>query len=247
MFCAIKQHYKENNIFPYICNIKYSMGYFGLTFFRICINEFGERYINFFLENWFLEDCEKPLDCWKQSNRLLEILNSINLSIKFIVETSDKELLFLDILMKRNNKIWMHSYFKSTETCWCLPSSSSHTNHCRKITLFTLVERICIIVENQQRKLRHLSESKETLQEYDYPKKALEIPQNEIKKPKEKQTDEFLPFISTFNPNNLPLYNAIQNSVKVIMRNSVPEFKSIKHINSNRQQQPKLKKLLAKA
>ena len=207
------------------------------------------------MENRFLEDCEKPLDKTKnEADRLLEILNFINLSIKFIMETSDKELMFLDILMKKNNKIWMHSYFKSTETCWCLPSSSSHTNHCKKITLFTLVERICTIVENQQRKLRHQSELKETLQEYDYPniitngiKKALEIPQNEIKKPKEKQTDEFLPFISTFNPNNLPLYNAIQNSVKVIKRNSVPEFKSIKHINSNQQQPPNLKKLLAKA
>ena len=40
MFCTIKQHYKENNICPYIFSIKYCMGYFGLTFCRTCINEF---------------------------------------------------------------------------------------------------------------------------------------------------------------------------------------------------------------
>ena len=44
----------------------------------------------------------------------------------------------------------------------------------------------------------------------------------------EKQTDKALPFISTFNPNNLPVYNAMKNSVEVLKRNNVPGFKSIK-------------------
>ena len=44
-------------------------------------------------------------------------------------------------------------------------------------------------------------------------KKALEIPQNELKKPNKKQTDKVKPFISTFNPNNPPAYNAIKNSI----------------------------------
>ena len=92
----------------------------------------------------------------------------------------------------------MHNYFKSTETCWCLPSSSNHMNHCKKIILFTLVERICTIVENKQHKLRHLSESKETLQEYDYPdtitngiKKALEIPKMKLKNQKKNKQMKF--------------------------------------------------------
>ena len=58
---------------------------------------------------------------------------------------------------------------------------------------FTLARRICTIVENQQQKLRHLSELKEKLEKYDYlvniitsgVKKALEIPQNELRKLKE--------------------------------------------------------------
>ena len=107
-------------------------------------------------------------------------------------------------------------------------------------------------MENEQQKLRHLSELKENLKKYDYRinmtaygiKKALQIPQNELRKPK--QTDEVLPFISTFNSNNPPVCNAIKNSVEVLKRNNVQGFESIKLINSKRQTL-NLKKLLAKA
>ena len=52
----------------------------------------------FILENWyrFLDYCETPLDKTKiDPNRLLEILYFINPSIKFKMETSNKELPFL--------------------------------------------------------------------------------------------------------------------------------------------------------
>ena len=109
-------------------------------------------------------------------------------------------------------------------------------------------------MENQQQKLRHLSELKEKLKKYDYPvniitngiKKALEIPQNKLRKAKEKQRNEILPLISTFNPNNPPVYNTIKNSVKILKRNNVQVFESIKFINSKRQP-PNLKKLLTKS
>ena len=83
-----------------------SMGYFELTFYRICINEFGETLGQSILVNWrrFRGDCETPLDKTKiDPNRLLEIANSINPSIKFTMEKSNKELPFLDILIKRDD------------------------------------------------------------------------------------------------------------------------------------------------
>ena len=109
------------------------------------------------------------------------------------METSDKELPFLNILIKRNDdKIWIDFYFKPPDTHRCLPFSSNHPNHCKKNTPFTLEGRICAIVENQQQKLRHLSESNENLEKCHYPvnminngvMKSLEIPQNELRKPK---------------------------------------------------------------
>ena len=96
-------------------------------------------------------------------------------------------------------------------------------------------------MENQQQKLRHLSELKENLKIYDYPvnittngiKKTLEIPQNELRKPKEKQADEVSLFISSFNPNNSPVYIWLKNFVEVLKRNNVPGFESINFINNN--------------
>ena len=88
------------------------MGYFELTFYRICINEFGETLGHFILENWyrFLDDCETPLDKTKiDPNRLLKILNAINPSTKLTIETSNKELSFLDIIKRSDDKIFIFS------------------------------------------------------------------------------------------------------------------------------------------
>ena len=95
------------------------MGYFKLTFYKICINELGETLGHFILENWrwFLDDCETPLGKTKiDSNRLLKILNSINPSIKFTMETSDKELPFLHILIKRNDAKYGSIFIFSQQT-----------------------------------------------------------------------------------------------------------------------------------
>ena len=63
-----------------------SMGYFELTFHRICINEFGETLGQFILGNsyQFVDDRQIPLDKTKiDPNRLLETVNSINPFINF--------------------------------------------------------------------------------------------------------------------------------------------------------------------
>ena len=90
-------------------------------------------------------------------------------------------------------------YFKPIHTCRCLPFLFSHLNHCKKNIPFTQALRISNIVENQLQKLRHLSELKENLQNYYYPvntitngiKKALGIPQNELRRPKENKQIKF--------------------------------------------------------
>ena len=58
------------------------------------------------LENWsrFLDDCQTTLDKNKvKPEELLETLNSVNEAIQSTMELSDKEILFLDILIKRDN------------------------------------------------------------------------------------------------------------------------------------------------
>ena len=62
-----------------------SMGYFELTFYRICINGFGGTLCDFFKKNcsWFLNDCETAYGKTEiDPNRLLQILNFISPFIK---------------------------------------------------------------------------------------------------------------------------------------------------------------------
>ena len=130
------------------------------------------------------------------------------------MKTGDKELLFLDILIKRNDgKMWMNLCFKLTDIRGYFPFWPSLSNHCKECIPFTLARRICTIVVNKQQELRQLSELKENLKKHDYPdniitngiKKVLETPQDELTKLKEKQIYEVLSFISTFNSTFLQL------------------------------------------
>ena len=82
------------------------MGYFELTFYKISVNKLGETLGQFILKSWyrFSDDCKTPLDKTKiDPNRLLEFFNSVKPPIRFTVETSGKELPFLDIFIKRND------------------------------------------------------------------------------------------------------------------------------------------------
>ena len=73
------------------------------------------------------------------------------------MEFSDKEIPFLDVLIKRENiGIWMDLYHTPTDTQRCLPYSKSHPKHCLKNILFVMARRICTIVENNSLKNKHL-------------------------------------------------------------------------------------------
>ena len=83
-----------------------TMGYFAFRFYNICEHKWGKEFQEFILENWsrFLDDCQTPLDKNKvKPEELLETLNSVNGAIQFTMEFSDKEIPFLDILIKRDN------------------------------------------------------------------------------------------------------------------------------------------------
>ena len=76
---------------------------------------------------------------------------------------------------------------------------------------------------------------------------ALSISQEELRQVKQKSLKNIVPFVNTFNPNNMQVFNIIKSSVKFIKTNEVPGFgKELKMIQSRRQA-PNLKKLLTKA
>lgn len=107
-----------------------SMGYLELIFYTMCINEFDEKLGQFILENWchFLDDWQTPLGKTKTDvNNFLDILNFINCCITFTMVINNKELLFLDILIKRNkNKIRMVINYRNSYML------SSFLKNCKK-------------------------------------------------------------------------------------------------------------------
>ena len=77
------------------------MAFFEFRFYNLCKDEFREDLGNFISENWscFLNNCETLLEENKiNPNDLLIILNSVNPSIQFTVESSKDAIPLLDIL-----------------------------------------------------------------------------------------------------------------------------------------------------
>ena len=106
----------------------------------------------FILENWnhFLVDCETALGKNKVlPQELSETLNSVNEAIQLTMEFSDKEIPFLDILIKRDSSgIWMNLYHKPTDTQRCLSYCTSHPKHYLKNIPFVMARRIHTIVDH---------------------------------------------------------------------------------------------------
>ena len=95
---------------------------------------------------------------------------------------------------------------------------------------------------------------KSNLSTYYYPnslikqgfQKALSIPQKDLRKPKKPSNENILPFITTFNPNNLNICCTIKTSVICLKNNNVSNFHNINLIQSKRQPS-NLKKFLTRA
>ena len=82
-----------------------------------------------------------------------------------------------------------------------MPFTSNHPRSFLRNIPFCLAKRICTIAEEEEEKLKGLSELKTSLKQQKCPialiensiKRALQIPLNEPKKPKEKRRKEIIP------------------------------------------------------
>ena len=78
----------------------------------------------------FLDDRERPSYRNKvKPEELLETLNFVNKAVQFTMKFSDKEILFLDIWIKRDSSgVWMDLYQKPTNAQRYLPYSQVTQN-----------------------------------------------------------------------------------------------------------------------
>ena len=175
--------------------------------------------------NWFrfLDDCEILLSTKLiKPNDLLTILNQENPNLQFTKERSTTNLPFLDIMInKTGTKIWMDIYNKPTDSKRYVHfTSSNHPRSCLRNISFILARCICAIVEEEETKLKRLSDLKTSLRKQKYPialtengiKRALQVPLNELRKPKEKGREEIIPSLSTHNPNKPNIFPIIRQT-----------------------------------
>ena len=133
---------------------------------------------------------------------------------------------------------------------------SNHPRSCLRNIPFCLARCICAIVEEEETKLKRLSELKTSLKKQKYPvaliensiKRALQVPLNELRKPKEKGREEIIPFVSTHNPNNPNIFPIIRQTFESFQHSKTMSnvFNGKKLINSMRQA-PNLERLLCKS
>ena len=172
------------------------------------------------------------------------------------MEKSKSEIPFLDILIKRDDeKIWMDLYHKPTDTRRCVPFFSNHPGHCKRNIPFCLARRIFTIVEKESDQEKHLRELNNDLKAQGYPEtlikegfnKARAIPIDILRKAKTRDSENIIPFISTYNPNNPNLFGLIKSGFTTLCNTNVNGFsQELKLIQSERQS-PNLKKILTKA
>ena len=236
------------------------MGFHEIELYATIRNKFTLPASNYLEQNWkrFLDDCFIFLRLnLIKSNELLDVLNNINPVIQLTMETSDTQLPFLDVMInKEGKKVFMDIYSKPTGSKSYVSFKSNHPKYCLENIPFSLARRICMIAEKDSLKEIKLKELQILLLEQQYPeriikagiKKALKIPQNELRNVKEQGKKKILPFISIFNPNNakaLPIIKQTLENIKTShrMRNAL---KKVKLINCKRQA-PNLGRILCKS
>ena len=114
----------------------------------------------------------------------------------------------------------MDIYNKPTDSKRYVPFTSNHPRSCLQNVPIFLATGICTIVEEEGTKLKRLPELKTSLKQQKYPialienkiKRALQIPLNELREPKQKGAEEIIPFTSTHNPNTPNIFQIIRQT-----------------------------------
>lgn len=233
------------------------LGYLEELMYREVEKLHGEEFSSYIEDNFwrFLDDCFIIWPPGKDIHDFLNVLNSLHSSIKFTMEMNDTSLPFLDVLVKLyNNMITTDIFCKSTDSHNYLNFHSSHTKHIKLNIPFNLASRLVTIVSDSDILNLRLSELEVFLTAQGYPKtvisngiqKAISMGPFSTRAPKTCSSKEILPFVSTFNPQNVNMFPIIRNKFEELKQTS-DHMKTVldKYTLINSKRQPKnLKRLL---
>ena len=205
----------------------------------------------------FLDDC---FVFWKTSRQDLslffDLLNNLHQDIKFTMETSEKSILFLDILIiKEHTEIITDIYFKETDTKQYLNYFSCHPKHTKNSIPYNVSRRVCTIVSGSELRMKRLQELKNSLIARKYPmsliesgiNKALNIPRDRLMQVKTHSKDNTIPYVSTFNPNNAEMFGIFTNNLHILHSdNKLKDALNGTKLIKSKRQPTNLKKLLTR-
>lgn len=240
------------------------MGYLENTLFERTSEVFDAELSTYIGSNWkrYLDDC---FIFWTKGEDDLEkfhsLLNTLNESIQFTMEKSDKELPFLDLrIIKNGSCITTDLYCKPMDTHQYLDFRSCHPSHTKRNIPFNLARRICTIITDKTLRSKRLEELKIFLQRQRYPKnlinagvkRATQIPLHVLRNPRRssnnRNNDGKLAFVVTQNPRNRNILTDAKRLYPILEQSkNMKKLLQSEDIISSQRQAPNLKHILTKA
>ena len=160
-----------------------------------------------------------------------DYLNSLHESIKFTMEYSDTQIIFLDTIVKKHpteNRLIVELYTKPTDTHNYLHFSSSHPSHTKRggpYGRFLRVKRNCTLDEDFE---KHSNFLKNKYVERGYPESLVEnrikaklqnrnellnpTRNNDSKQNKNQKEQNVVPLVLTYHPSNQQVRDTIMNN-----------------------------------
>ena len=199
------------------------MGFIEVNMYRI-LKEIHNEEISNSIKNTWLRYID---DCWIIWERrfgditdFYNVINGLNDSIKFTMESNSLALTFLDVLVYRDeNKVETDIFYKPTDGFSYVPYNSAHPRHTLNNVPYTLANRIVKIVSQENKKEIRLLELKDKLLKLNYPESLIN---NAFLRAQQSQTtncnrlnesksnvNSMIPFITTHNKNNPNIFQEV--------------------------------------
>lgn len=236
------------------------LGYLEEKLYSSVKEKFGQNIESFIRNSWkrYLDDC---FIIWNKGEDKLvdffEILNHLNPSLKFTMESDKNKLAFLDVMViKKECKIITDVFYKITDTKQYLLFDSCHPKHTRNNIPYNLARRLCTIISDAEILDIRLAELKSLLLQRHYPSELIE---NGITKAKSHERKDLLtvknksvnyaiPYVSTHNPKNPEVFQLIKNNLPILEADSnMKRVLENSQIIKSKRQSPSLKSILSRA
>ena len=227
------------------------MGYLEIELFYKLELNLGQKVAKYFWHQYrrFLDDGQIMWDT--RLGDFLEVfnlLNSMHPSIKFTSESSDKELVFLDIrILKTKVGFETVIYTKETDTDSTLNFNSLHPRHTREDTAFNLARRVRTLTDDDRQCQVQMGALMTKLKNSDYPpglirtavSSAMELNPKDLRMTKVSSNKdvELLTFVHTFDPTLPQITSEVKQLISRIFSSKElkPIFGGIELIDSLRE------------